>query len=1383
MINKSQQEKQKCEGTTGSNEQMSVKNIDASFANIPDELLKKWQEMADLLADIINIPSALIMKTENEMMEVFISSQSENNPYHIGDKEKWHGLYCETVIKTQSKLLVPNAITDKHWNKNPDIKLGMIAYLGYPINFPNNRHFGTLCVLDNKENNFSLQQERILLQFKNIIEVDLAFLEQQSHLVNINKTLRESEAHWASLFNSMTNGFALHEVIRDTDGNIVDYRFLEVNPAFEKMTGIPREKWIDRRVKEVLPNVEDYWIENYAKVVTTGEPSNYENYATNLNRWFSTYTYRSSSEQFAVIVEDITERKLTEEVLHFHSNILNNIAEGVQLTRASDSTIVYTNPQFERLFGYQSGELLGKQVTIINAPGDKTPEEMANAIIIELARTGVWRGEIQNIKKDGTIFWCYANVSMFEHPKFGQVYVSLHKDITERKQIEKALQESELEFRTLAEVMPQIFWISRADGEPIYTNHQWTDYTGLKLEENKASNWIVPFHPDEQKRIQNIWQQAIQTGREYSVESRLRRFDGVYRWWLIRSVPLCDVNGKILKWFGTCTDIDGIKCAQNEVLATKNKLQATLDAIPDLFFELDFDGVYCDFRAPRTELLAVPPDQILGRNIADILPPDVVAVYWSAFREAQQQGWSSGKQIKLELVQGAHWFELSVAVKPADNEQTPHFIVLSRDITERKQTEIALKDSESKSRSIINLSPVPLALNDDLQNITFLNPAFIKTFGYDLNDIPTLSDWWLKAYPDPDYRQWVMDTWGTRIKQAEREQQSFTPLEVTMCCKDNCLKTVLISAAMISDTFSDVHLVVLYDITELKQAEADLRIAATVFEAQEGMLITDANQIILNVNQAFSLITGYSAAEVIGKTPQLLSSGQHNKAFYSALWASINDTGSWQGEIWNRRKNGEIYPEWLTITAVKGNQGKVTNYVATLTDITERKTTEERINRLAFYDPLTQLPNRRLLQERLKHSIDLSHRTDTQIAVLMLDLDKFKTVNDTLGHVAGDELLQQVAERIKSRLREEDTVARLGGDEFMVLIENVEHYEYVSNIADDIIYTLGQVFIIRKSHHVYISVSIGISLYPQHGDNVDTLMNNADAALYHIKNQSYGCFAYFSEDLTQKARERINLESRLRRAIEQQELQVYFQPQIDINSGQIVGAEALVRWHDPVYGLVMPTKFITLAEETGLIVPIGEWVLHETCRLGRQWLDLGLPTITLAVNVSPYQFRRTDINALVTKVLNDTGFPVDCLELEITESGLMENQTQAMNILNNLHNQGVRFAIDDFGTGYSSLAYLKYFPLDVLKIDKTFIDDIPFSQGDMAIASTIIVMAHHLGFKVLAEGVETKAQLAFLSDQGCDMYQGYLYSKPISADEFAKLLFQLGTNSLVPPRH
>jgi diguanylate cyclase (GGDEF)-like protein len=467
---------------------------------------------------------------------------------------------------------------------------------------------------------------------------------------------------------------------------------------------------------------------------------------------------------------------------------------------------------------------------------------------------------------------------------------------------------------------------------------------------------------------------------------------------------------------------------------------------------------------------------------------------------------------------------------------------------------------------------------------------------------------------------------------------------------------------------------------------------------------------------------------------------------------------------------GQVYRDTAT--------GQALRIVCFNQDITERKASENRINYLAFYDHLTALPNRRLLYERLKHNIDIGYREGQCLAVLMLDLDRFKAVNDSLGHTSGDELLTQVAARIASRLREVDTVARLGGDEFTVLLTNIKHSEDAGRVAATIIAELARPFQLSLSDEVRIGTSVGISLYPQHGDTPEKLMDQADLALYQAKKNGRGCFAYFSEELTTSVHERIALELRLRKAIEQQELRVFYQPQVDIASGKIIGAEALVRWQDPQHGLIPPIRFIPLAEETGLIIAIGEWVMHETCRQGKAWLNAGLPPLTLAVNVSPHQFRYSNIAELVSTVLKVSGFSASHLELELTESGLMEEQDNTIALLNNLRLQGIRLAIDDFGIGYSSLAYLKRFPIDVLKIDKSFIDDIPFDQNDTEIAATIIAMGHILGFKVLAEGVETDEQLAFLQAKGCDIYQGYLKSKPLPAEQFAQLLwYQIEENS------
>jgi len=554
-------------------------------------------------------------------------------------------------------------------------------------------------------------------------------------------------------------------------------------------------------------------------------------------------------------------------------------------------------------------------------------------------------------------------------------------------------------------------------------------------------------------------------------------------------------------------------------------------------------------------------------------------------------------------------------------------------------------------------------------------------------------------------------------------------------------------------------------------AGEDCPIDAIAFNgSKKAIVITDAQHVILRINHAFTEATGFTPEDVVGQNISLLKSGRHEDAFYDAIQESVDRSGNWQGEIWERRKNGEIYLSWLFISAVKDGSGAVIYCVGMRIDITERKTMEEEIKRLAFFDPLTQLPNRLLLKDRLKHCIDAERRTGQKLALLMLDLDRFKAVNDRLGHMAGDELLQQVAKRITRRLRNIDMVARLGGDEFIVLLENIHHPQDASRVAEDIIKELSKPFTLCQNHDVWIGASIGISLFQQHGDSLEVLMDHADKALYQAKDRGRGCFAYFSEDLTIAARERIELETRLRRAIQQQELCVFYQPQVDIASGLIVGAEALVRWLDPTEGLIPPARFIPIAEETSLIEEIGEWVLRETCNQGQYWQVCGLPPITLAVNISPYQLKRCDLNALVAAILAETGFPAQLLELEITESGIMENQANVTEILNNLRRQGIRLAIDDFGTGYSSLAYLKSFPLNVLKIDKRFIDDIPHSKDGMEIAATIIAMGHTLGLKVLAEGVETPEQLAFLRKQNCDIYQGYIKSRPLSAREFAELL-------------
>lgn len=569
----------------------------------------------------------------------------------------------------------------------------------------------------------------------------------------------------------------------------------------------------------------------------------------------------------------------------------------------------------------------------------------------------------------------------------------------------------------------------------------------------------------------------------------------------------------------------------------------------------------------------------------------------------------------------------------------------------------------------------------------------------------------------------------------------------------------------------EIFRLVISDINQHKAMEQRLRQSAAMFEsAREGVMVVDANECILVVNRAFCELTGYSSKEALGQTPRLLQSGRQNKAFYTQMWAQIEATGYWQGEIWNRRKSGEVYPQLLSVSAVKDQNQQLTHYVGVFSDISQLKDAAEKLDYLAHHDPLTGLPNRLLLFARLEHSLEVARRDHKSLALLMLDLDRFKDVNDSYGHLAGDELLQMVAERLTSRLRGIDTVTRLGGDEFALLLEDLSHPQDAALVAAEIIEALSDPWRLSMGVEVRIGTSIGISLYPQHGGSSEELLQHADAALYLAKAEGRGTFKYFSDDLTIAVRRRLNLEALLRRALTNQELKLYYQPQVDIASGRIIGAEALLRWQHEVEGFIPPDQFIPVAEETGLIAEIGEWVLREACRQGQAWLAAGLPVLKLAVNISSHQFRHGDICASLKTVLQDTGFPAQHLELELTESALMEREAEAVLILQKIRDFGVGLAIDDFGTGYSSLAYLKRFPLDVLKIDKAFITDIPQNEDDKEIAAAIIAMAHILRLKALAEGVETQEQIAFLQERGCDFYQGYYMSPALPAADFTALL-------------
>lgn len=561
-----------------------------------------------------------------------------------------------------------------------------------------------------------------------------------------------------------------------------------------------------------------------------------------------------------------------------------------------------------------------------------------------------------------------------------------------------------------------------------------------------------------------------------------------------------------------------------------------------------------------------------------------------------------------------------------------------------------------------------------------------------------------------------------------------------------------------------------------KRAEADtrLRIAATAFESQESMLVTDQNGIILQVNSAFTTMTGYSAEEAIGQNPHLLSSGAHDADFYRSMYEVICCTNAWQGEIWNRRKNGEIFPQWLTITAVRNADNEVSHYVATLTDITQRKAAEKEIENLAFYDSLTHLPNRRLLMERLRQSLLASAKSGRHGALMILDLDKFKMVNDTLGHNTGDLLLLQVGQRLLHCVREGDTVARLGGDEFVVLLENLSN-DIASAATQAEAIGLKILSYLAKPYDLagtacHNTSSVGITLFSNQACALEELFKQADIALYKAKDSGRNTLRFFDAAMHTAIMQRAALESSLREALGQGQFLLHFQAQMDANR-RIIGAEALVRWQHPQRGLVSPAEFIPLLEDTGLIVPLGLWMLEAACcQLARWHSDPIAARLSLAVNVSPRQFHQANFAQEVLQVLQRTGANPQQLKLELTESLLVEDVEGVIAKMALLKSQGVRFSLDDFGTGYSSLAHLKQLPLYQLKIDQSFVRDVLVDANDATIARTIIALGQSMGLHVIAEGVETEGQHEFLRAHGCNAFQGYLFSRPLSLDQFEQFL-------------
>jgi diguanylate cyclase (GGDEF)-like protein/PAS domain S-box-containing protein len=683
-------------------------------------------------------------------------------------------------------------------------------------------------------------------------------------------------------------------------------------------------------------------------------------------------------------------------------------------------------------------------------------------------------------------------------------------------------------------------------------------------------------------------------------------------------------------------------------------------------------------------------------------------------------------------------------------------LVLSRLALRGLQRE---EQATRKLGALFELSPIGMVYTDTDGRFIEVNPAFLAMVGLSADELSRLtwSDLTPVAYHAEDRRH----------LESLLQNGRYGPYEKEYVHKDGHLVPVALNGAMVRERSGEAFIwSTVENIAERKQAEAATQLAASVFDhTAEAILITDADTRILSVNRAFTEISGYAAAEVIGKRPSLLKSQRHTRAFYEELWAELLAKGVWQGQIWNRRRDGEAYLAWQTISTIADRTGKIQRFVAVSSDMTELHRKDEQIRHLAYHDALTGLPNRLLLQDRLAQAIEVARREREQVAVMFIDLDRFKVINDSLGHEAGDSLLIEASHRLQRRLRRSDTLARLGGDEFVVVLPFVETLGEVAEVAEDIIESFAPPILVA-GHEMRVTASLGIAVFPRDGDDVGTLMRNADTAMYGAKGAGRNTFRFFDSVMNAEMLDRLNLEEALRRALQNREFVLFYQPKIDLATRQFAGVEALIRWQSPERGQVSPNFFIPLAEETGLILEIGDWVLEEACRQAAAWVHEGMWPVKVAVNVSARQFLDEGFADRVGALLKQYALDSSLIQIEMTETAVMSNPEQAVGQLQRLRRLGIGVAVDDFGTGYSSLNYLKRLPLTTIKIDRSFIRSVDQDSDNAAIVGAILGLAESLGLSVVAEGIETEGEERHLVDVGCPVAQGFRYSKPLPAGEF-----------------
>lgn len=895
---------------------------------------------------------------------------------------------------------------------------------------------------------------------------------------------------------------------------------------------------------------------------------------------------------------------------------------------------------------------------------------------------------------------------------------------------------------------------------------------GYRVEEWLAQDfWAAHIHPDDQAQVLHARNTQMRAGIDHVLEYRMLTSDGQVVW-LKDSARIELHDGQTPLMRGIMMDITEHKRQVQALQEDYALLQLVIDKIPCGVSLIDANLEVVLFNQRARKILDMPSGlcETKGTPIEQL------------FRfNAERGDYGSGdpevlvhERMKLVRCNEAHVME---RMRPDGTVVEIHgvpldgggFVTIYFDVTQDKAIEATLARESASLKAVLAHLPQGISVFDENLRLRHWNagmaealslPSELITAGAYFDDLIRV------RAQRGQYGPGAPETHVTRMHAlvAQFQPHQFERTEPSG-------KTYLVSGKPMRIDGQTAGFVTTYtDITERKRVEETLRLSGTVFEnSMEGIMVTDSALRILKVNHVFCAISGYSAEELVGNTPAILKSGRQDAAFYQAMWKSIQEQGYWKGELWNRRKNGEVYAEHLSISQVLDANGAIANYIGTASDISQYKEAQNQIARLSYYDGMTGLPNRALLQDRLEHALLNAEHNGRCVALLAIDLERMAHVNDTFGHHVGDQLLASVAERLLAAVRPMDTVSRHVGDEFMVILEDLADSQEAASLAERILAELAEPFALDR-HELNVGACIGIGVYPEDGKTPLMLLKNADIALHHAKESGAGRFQFFREDMNAASMERLLIESSLRLALRRDELRVFYQPQVELGTDRITGMEALVRWQHPELGLVSPARFIPIAEETGQIIGIGRWVLLEACRQTRQWHDQGYGYLQVAVNVSARQFNQDDFAEQVKSILRETGLPPEKLELELTESLIMQRPERVVAVMEELRAFGVKFSIDDFGTGYSSLSQLKRFPIDKLKIDQSFTQDIGADANGSTITSAIIALGRSMRLMVVAEGVETGEQQRFLATNGCQGMQGYLFSRPVPAVDFEDLL-------------